>query len=189
MRRMLLVVAALALVGTACGTDIEPGNQYDADGTSSPAETGSPAPETKEAKLVREQPANCKVEATKDLAKKPEITIPDCAPSTDLIAVDLVVGKGAELKGGENATIHYVGKSWSNKEQFDASWDRNEPFTTTIPGSLIDGWNEGIPGMKAGGRRLLIIPAAKGYGPSGQGPIGPNETLVFVVDLKDVKPA
>lgn len=184
---MLLVVVALALVGTACGSNIEQGTPDAGEGgVNTPTESASPAPE---AKLVREQPADCKVEASEDLTKKPEITIPDCTPSTDLIAVDLVVGSGAELKGGENATIHYVGVSWSNKEQFDASWDRNEPFTTTIPGSLIDGWNEGIPGMKAGGRRLLIIPPSKGYGPGGQGPIGPNETLVFVVDLKDVKPA
>ncbi|HEX9694710.1 MAG TPA: FKBP-type peptidyl-prolyl cis-trans isomerase [Actinomycetota bacterium] len=183
---MLLAVVVLALVGSACGTNIEQGTPDAGGSTDTPTETGSPAPA---AKLVREQPAGCTVAATNDLTKKPEITIPDCTPSTDLIAVDLVVGTGAELKGGENATIHYVGVSWSNKEQFDASWDRNEPFTTTIPGSLIDGWNEGIPGMKVGGRRLLIIPSSKGYGPSGQGPIGPNETLVFVVDLKDLAAA
>ncbi|HVL88632.1 MAG TPA: FKBP-type peptidyl-prolyl cis-trans isomerase [Actinomycetota bacterium] len=181
---MLLFVVALALVGTACGSNIEQGSPDAGGGTNTPTEPPSQAPD---AKLVREQPADCKVEASADLAKKPEIKIPDCTPSTDLIAVDLVPGTGAEFKAGQEATIHYVGISWSNKEQFDASWDRNEPFSTTIPGQLIDGWNEGIPGMKVGGRRLLIIPPSKGYGPSGQGPIGPNETLVFVVDLKAAK--
>lgn len=188
MRRMILAVAALAIVATACGTDIEPGiSAFDKDASSTPTASAEPAPSYPPAKLVREQPANCKVEATEDTKTKPVITIPDCTPSTNLIAIDLVAGSGAVLKAGQEATINYVGQSWSTKAEFDTSWGKT-PFTTTIPGGLIDGWNEGIPGMKIGGRRLLIIPPSKGYGPQGAGDaIGPNETLVFVVDLISAK--
>ena len=83
--------------------------------------------------------------------------------------------------------MQYVGASWSTGQQFDASWDGGEPFTFELgAGGVIPGWDEGLVGMRKGGRRLLVIPAAKGYGPQGQPPdIGPNETLIFVVDLED----
>jgi peptidylprolyl isomerase len=84
--------------------------------------------------------------------------------------------------------MQYVGDSWSTGEQFDASWDRGEPFTFALgSGGVIAGWDQGIVGMKQGGRRLLIIPPDLGYGPAGQGPIAPNETLVFVVDLEQIQ--
>lgn len=187
MRRMIFAVVALAIVATACGSNIESGVSPGTDPGPSGTATTDPAPSYPPAKLVRKQPANCQVKATTDTKVKPVITIPDCTPSTDLIAVDLVVGTGAELKAGQNATINYVGQSWSTKAEFDASWGKT-PFSTTIPGGLIDGWNEGIPGMKIGGRRLLVIPPSKGYGATGAGDaIAPNETLVFVVDLIGAK--
>jgi peptidylprolyl isomerase len=101
---------------------------------------------------------------------------------------DLIVGKGAEAVAGKKVTVQYVGVSFATKKQFDASWDRGEPFSFVLgQGRVIQGWDEGVPGMKVGGRRQLVIPAELAYGASGSPPvIGPNETLVFVVDLLSV---
>lgn len=120
-----------------------------------------------------------------DLKTKPKINIPDVLPPTTLVKKDIVVGTGATVRTGDALTAQYVGVAWSGNKQFDASWDRGkEPTTFTLAkGSVIDGWTEGLPGMKVGGRRLLIIPPAKGYGDQGQGTdIPAGETLVFVVD-------
>ena len=127
------------------------------------------------------------VTVTGSLDAKPEITIPGTDPPTELEITDLVVGDGEEATEGATVTAHYVGKSWSTGEQFDASWDGGEPIAFPLDG-VISGWTEGIPGMRVGGRRLLVIPPEKGYGPSGYPPaIGPDETLVFVVDLVDTE--
>lgn len=120
-----------------------------------------------------------------DLKKKPKIDIPDELPPKGLVKKDIVVGKGPLVKSGDALTAQYVGFAWSTNKQFDASWDRGgEPTTFTLAqGSVIDGWTEGLPGMRVGGRRLLIIPPAKGYGDQGQGADIPGgETLVFIVD-------
>ncbi|MBO9531591.1 MAG: FKBP-type peptidyl-prolyl cis-trans isomerase [Solirubrobacteraceae bacterium] len=120
-----------------------------------------------------------------DLKVKPKINIPDEVPPTMLIKKDIVVGTGPTVKTGDALSAQYVGVAWSGNKQFDASWDRGkDPTTFTLAkGSVIDGWTEGLPGMKVGGRRLLIIPPAKGYGDQGQGTdIPAGETLVFVVD-------
>ncbi|MDQ8046813.1 MAG: FKBP-type peptidyl-prolyl cis-trans isomerase [Solirubrobacteraceae bacterium] len=128
-----------------------------------------------------------KVGYATDLTKKPQINIPDTIPPTTLVKKDIVVGTGPLVKTGDQLTARYVGVSWSTNQQFDASWDRPQkeiPFTLA-KGSVIDGWTEGLPGMHVGGRRLLIVPAAKGYGDQGQGTtIAAGETLVFVVDAK-----
>ena len=122
-----------------------------------------------------------------DTLSKPTVTVPEGDPPTELVIEDLVEGDGELLEPGGLATMHYVGVSYSTGEQFDASWDRGAPFTTTIPGQLIEGWNEGIPGMRVGGRRQLVIPADLAYGDQSPTPaIAPGETLVFVVDLLDV---
>lgn len=120
--------------------------------------------------------------------RKPEITIPDENPPTELVIDDLEVGDGNEATAGAMVTVHYVGVSWSTGEQFDASWDRMEPFRFGLgEGMVIQGWDEGVQGMKIGGRRRLTIPPEMGYGSRGAGGvIAPNETLVFVVDLLDV---
>lgn len=127
-----------------------------------------------------------------DLTKKPAIDIPDELPPTGnkIIKKDIVVGTGPTVKTGDELTARYVGVAWSTNKQFDASWDRDQkeiPFTLA-KGSVIDGWTEGLPGMKVGGRRLLIVPPSKGYGDQGQGQDIPGgETLVFIVDAKKTK--
>ena len=110
-------------------------------------------------------------------------------PPSELVSRDLVTGKGARLRSGEEVSVRYTGVSWSTGEKFDASWDRGtEPFTFPLGAAqVIPGWDEGVAGMRAGGRRLLIIPPDLGYGAEGQPPvIAGNETLVFVVDAVDV---
>lgn len=120
--------------------------------------------------------------------RKPEITIPDENPPTELVIEDLEVGDGNEATSGAMVSVHYLGVSWSTGEQFDASWDRMEPFRFGLgEGMVIQGWDEGVQGMRIGGRRRLTIPPEMGYGSRGAGGvIKPNETLVFVVDLLDV---
>ncbi len=117
--------------------------------------------------------------------RKPDVTIPDEAPPAELHLHDESVGEGDEAVAGTSVTVHYVGISWSTGEQFDASWDRLEPFRFGLgEGQVIKGWDAGVQGMKVGGRRRLTIPPHMGYGAAGAGAvIGPNETLVFVVDL------
>ena len=120
--------------------------------------------------------------------RKPEVTIPDENPPAELVADDEVVGDGAEATSGSTVSVHYVGVSWSTGQQFDASWDRGDTFKFKLgAGQVISGWEQGIPGMKVGGRRKLTIPPALAYGSQGAGGvIGPNETLVFMVDLISV---
>jgi peptidylprolyl isomerase len=123
------------------------------------------------------------------LSSKPEVTIPEGAPPTELVVEDLVVGEGKEATSGTSCTMQYVGHSWSTGRQFDASWDRGEPFTFGLgAGMVIQGWDQGVAGMREGGRRRLTIPPHLGYGARGAGgAIAPNETLVFVVDLLKVR--
>jgi len=109
------------------------------------------------------------------------------APSKEVIK-DLVTGTGAAATKTSKVTVQYVGVLYKTGKQFDASWDRNQPFTTQLgQGQVIPGWDQGIPGMKVGGRRELIIPAKLAYGAKGQPPTIPaNSPLVFVVDLESV---
>ena len=118
-------------------------------------------------------------------ATKPDVTIPDADPPGELLVEDLTVGDGAEAVSGSTVTVHYVGVAWSNGRQFDASWDRNDTFAFGLgAGQVISGWDEGVKGMKVGGRRRLTIPPHMGYGSRGAaGVIAGGETLVFVVDL------
>jgi peptidylprolyl isomerase len=120
---------------------------------------------------------------------KPEVSIPDEAAPTELVIDDLEVGDGDEAKAGQTVSVHYVGVAWSTGQQFDASWDRGQPFSFGLgAGQVIQGWDKGVAGMKVGGRRRLTIPASMGYGDRGAGgAIKPGETLVFVVDLLGVK--
>jgi peptidylprolyl isomerase len=119
---------------------------------------------------------------------KPEVTIPNDAAPTELVAEDLTVGDGDVAIAGRNVEVHYVGVSWSNGQQFDASWDRGDTFEFRLGGGqVIAGWDKGVEGMQVGGRRRQTIPPHLGYGAQGAGGvIGPNETLVFVVDLVGV---
>lgn len=116
---------------------------------------------------------------------KPEITVPEGAPSYQLELDDLTVGDGDEAVAGKVVEVHYVGVSWSTGKEFDASWNRGSTFKFKLGrGEVIQGWDEGVQGMKIGGRRKITIPPMLGYGKRGAGGvIGPDETLIFVVDL------
>jgi len=120
-----------------------------------------------------------------NLNAKPKVAVPDGAAPKKLEEVEIVEGDGAEAKAGDEVTVQYVGVGYDSKKEFDSSWSRSEPFTFNLgAGEVIPGWDQGIAGMKVGSRRELTIPANLAYGPAGSPPvIGPNETLIFVVDL------
>lgn len=120
---------------------------------------------------------------------KPEVTIPDGPPPVELVVEDLVEGDGDEARSGQHVSVHYVGVAWSTGDEFDSSWDRGEPFEFGLGASeVIQGWDQGVAGMRPGGRRRLTIPPHLGYGSRGAGGvIKGGETLVFVVDLLDAR--
>jgi peptidylprolyl isomerase len=181
--RAKLISLTLALVlaagVAACG---EGDSSSGAGGAASSEQAATPAP-------TETAPSGAGADAiakgvSKDTKAKPEFPAPSGDPPTALVVKDIVKGKGPKAKAGDQLTMQYVGVSWSNGQQFDASWDHGQPFPFQLgAGMVIPGWDQGMVGMRAGGRRLLVIPPDLGYGPSGSGPIGPNETLIFVVDL------
>jgi len=165
----LLLAAGLA----ACGGDDSSGETA---ATPAPTETASPANTDEIAAGI-----------TKNTKKEPKIVTPKGDPPPQLVIKNIVKGKGPKAKAGEMLTMQYTGYSWSNGQKFDASWDRGQPFPFQLgAGMVIPGWDKGMAGMQEGGRRLLVIPPDLGYGPQGSGPIGPNETLIFAVDLKKI---
>ena len=121
-------------------------------------------------------------------AMKPDLSIPAGDAPSELVLEDITVGDGKEAVAGTKVEVHYVGVAWSTQRQFDASWDRNETFEFRLgAGQVISGWDQGVAGMKVGGRRRITIPAHLGYGSQGAGGvIKGGETLVFVVDLLNV---
>jgi peptidylprolyl isomerase len=123
------------------------------------------------------------------MSEKPEIGFPEGPPPSELEITDVVAGDGDEAAAGRTAVVHYVGVAYSSGEEFDASWNRGEPFAFPLgAGHVIAGWDRGVVGMKVGGRRRLVIPPDLGYGDRGAGSaIAPGETLIFVVDLVDVR--
>jgi peptidylprolyl isomerase len=176
--RVIALLAAAALGIGACGEDeggdaaLEPAIPSDTPTQTAPSTstTGSPF-----------RLASIKV--SKDTSKKPTITKPSGDPPAELVTKDIVVGKGAAAAAGDNLSMHYLGALFDG-EQFEASWDAGKPYDFALgQGGVIAGWDQGIVGMKAGGRRLLVIPPDLAYGPDGQGSIPPNATLIFVVDL------
>lgn len=173
--RNVLLIASLALAAATglagCGSSAQPSSG-----------SSSAAPSTP-----------CKADdfkVTGDFGAAPKVEIPACKPTDELIIKDLVPGTGAEVKAGTTATVNYQLTTFSDKKVLDSSFERGKPFDVENVGqaSVIDGWNEGIVGLKENGRRLLVVPPAKGYGKGGQG-IKPNETLVFVIDGVKVTPA
>jgi peptidylprolyl isomerase len=122
--------------------------------------------------------------------EKPDVAVlADQPPSYQLEIEDVIIGEGDEALAGRIVEVHYVGVSWSTGRQFDASWDRGKTFKFALgKGQVIAGWDQGVTGMKVGGRRRLTIPPMLAYGKRGAGgAIGPDETLVFVVDLISVR--
>jgi peptidylprolyl isomerase len=123
------------------------------------------------------------------MTDKPDVE-PHLGPAPSALVIEeIIVGDGDEASSGDTAVVHYVGVSASSGEQFDASWDRGETFEFPLgAGHVIKGWDQGVAGMRVGGRRRLVIPAHLGYGDAGAGGvIAPGETLIFVVDLVEVR--
>jgi peptidylprolyl isomerase len=121
--------------------------------------------------------------------EKPEIEFPGPETPSDLVVTEITEGDGAEATSGSTVSVHYVGVAHSSGEEFDASYNRGAPLEFRLgTGQVIQGWDQGVEGMKVGGRRQLVIPPHLGYGDRGAGGvIKPGETLVFVVDLLDVR--
>jgi peptidylprolyl isomerase len=176
-RALLPIVLALGLLLAGCGSDDSPAKSGAA--ASATPTPGSPA---QEVDALAQQISH-------KLSQRPKIPTPAGTPPSTLIKKDIVRGTGKPVTAGQKVAVQYVGASWSTGKEFDASWNRGQAFVLQIPGQVIEGWNEGILGMRKGGRRLLVIPPAKGYGPQGtpDGSIAPNETLAFVIDLQKVK--
>jgi peptidylprolyl isomerase len=177
--KLLTLTAALLLaVGVAaCGDD---DSSSDGETAATAAPTEAPVAPNTDAIVAG---------ITKNREKEPKIVTPEGDPPADLIVKDIVKGKGKKAKAGDELTMQYVGVSWSSGEKFDASWDRGQPFAFQLgAGMVIPGWDQGLVGMREGGRRLLVIPPDLGYGEAGAGgAIGPNETLIFAVDLEKIR--
>ncbi len=122
---------------------------------------------------------------TSNMGEAPTIGAPTGTPPTTLESKDIVVGTGAEVSSTSTITFHYTLMTWSNGAITESSWNSGLPATYPLS-NLIVGWQQGIPGMKVGGRRLLVVPPDLGYGAQGSGPVGPNETLIFVMDIVSV---
>ena len=181
--RVIALVAAAALGIGACGDDeggdaaLEP---------AIPANTPTETATTPSTETTGKPFELASIEVSKDTSKKPTITKPSGDPPTKLVTKDIVVGKGAAAKDGDKLEMHYLGALFDG-EQFEASWDSDQPFPLTLgEGNVIPGWDQGIVGMKEGGRRLLVIPSELAYGEQGQGDIPPDAPLIFVVDLLKV---
>ena len=127
--------------------------------------------------------------ASTDLAAKPEVEVPEGPTPEELVSEDLAEGDGATAETGDEVTVQYVGVDYETGEEFDSSWERPEPLGFQLGGGqVIEGWDEGVAGMREGGRRRLVVPPDLAYGRRGSPPaIGPNATLVFVVDLVSVE--
>jgi len=169
-----LLTAAAIGVG-ACGDEDEPA----VDNSVTPAATAPPqaVPASGDA-----------IKISTDTKSKPSIDKPAGDPPTELYSRDILKGKGKAAATGDNVSVQYVGVSYSTGEQFDASWDRGgDPFPFRLGAQrVIAGWDEGVPGMRVGGRRLLVIPPDLAYGAEGRPGIAPNETLIFVIDLEKI---
>jgi peptidylprolyl isomerase len=180
MRRLLLLIPCAVLLA-ACGGSSK-SNETAATPTKTAASTPTP---TKTAAPVG------KVKVTGALGAKPKVVITpiNATPPAKLEIKDIAKGHGKKkAKAGDTVTVQYEGVLYENGTEFDASWNRGTPFSFPLgAGQVIPGWDKGVVGMKVGGRRVLTIPPDLGYGPNGSGPIPPNSTLVFVVDMLKIK--
>ena len=177
---LLITILALAVFAAGCGSD--GASVSDIDTATAPTEsTTATSSEEDSSSGKTVQP-----KVSGSLSSKPKISDASGDPPTKLIEKDIKVGSGPAAKSGDDVTVNYVGQNWSNNEEFDTSWGKKAFEFTLGEGGVIKGWDEGVVGMKEGGRRLLIIPPELGYGAQGQGSIPANETLVFVVDLVSI---
>ncbi|WP_158889985.1 FKBP-type peptidyl-prolyl cis-trans isomerase [Amycolatopsis anabasis] len=188
--KIMIVVAAALSLG-ACANSEEAST---APAVTGPPLVGTPPPSSSASSSAAAEPDNhareCTAEdikVTGDPGKKPEITIPDtCKAPTKLLSKDLQAGTGAEAKAGTAVQMNYQLVAWSTKQQKDSSFDRGEPFPLTLgQGQVIQGWDQGLVGIKQGARRLLVVPPNLGYGAAPNHPLK-TETLVFVVDAVKV---
>jgi peptidylprolyl isomerase len=176
--RPFALLAVLALLGlAACGDDDD-------------GEASAPPPAAEEQTETAEPSPAEQREALEDTSTKPQIPRPSGSPPRRLVKEDIVRGMGPPAKPGDTLMVQYAGVTFSTGEEFDASWNTGEPFTFPLGGGqVIEGWDRGFVGMRRGGRRMLTIPPELAYGTQGFPPaIGPNETLVFVVDLLAIQP-
>lgn len=177
----LLACAALGLA--ACGSSKAPGVEP------APSAGATQAAITTATATTPTTPTTttASVKPPPQLSKEPVVTVPKTPAPTHLVTKDLIKGTGKTAAQGDTVTVNYVGVVYKTGREFDASWNRKQTFTTPLStSSVIPGWVQGIPGMKVGGRRELIIPPTLGYGSKANGPIPANSTLVFVVDLLSV---
>jgi peptidylprolyl isomerase len=166
----LTLTAALALAAAGCGSSNDNSSSTSSSSASSDSTTTQAAP------------------ATAKPRPKPKVTVPSGKPPKKLVVKDLIPGTGPAAKAGDPITVNYIGVDFATHKMFDNSYDRGQPFPFQLGGGqVIPGWDQGLVGMKVGGRRQLTIPPNLAYGPQGQPPtIKPNETLVFVVDLLSI---
>jgi peptidylprolyl isomerase len=174
---LLILLAALGL--SACGSDDD-----DDSGGGSAGATQEPAAPGAGDETETQAPADLT-----DTSVKPVIEKPTGSPPRKLQIEDIVEGKGPGARPGDTVVVHYVGVNFSNGQEFDASWDAGQPFPVELgSGQVIPGWERGLVGVKRGGRRKLVIPPEQAYGAAGAPPsIGPNETLVFVIDALEIQ--
>lgn len=181
MKRSILIVAfCVALFAAGCGGsgDSSSSGTTEASGSTGSKESGqsgksgNPSETTSTAKKT-----------------KPTVTVPKGISPKKYAIREIEEGTGATAKKGDKVTVQYVGVGYDSEEEFDSSWSRNEPFSFTLgAGEVIKGWDVGVEGMKVGGRRELLLPPNLAYGPAGSPPsIGPNETLIFTIDLLSVE--
>ena len=173
--RKLFVLLALAALTVSCNPS-ETEDDLAASPTAAAPAAGMEACEDREPDAPDEQ------DEMSDT--KPEIEVPDGAPPCELVIQDIVEGDGDEAKEGDTLSVHYVGLSWSTGEEFDANWTKGQPIELSLM-QVIPGWQQGIPGMKEGGQRRLIIPPDLAYAdsPPPGAPIKPGETLIFEIGL------
>jgi peptidylprolyl isomerase len=172
------LTAAMALATTACGSSTKPTNPTGGQ-PGNATTTSTTAASTKIAPISMPSPAGT-------WGVKPAVTVPVGRPPTVLESSDLIEGTGPAAKAGDSVTVQYVGVNYATETQFQASWDVNMPYTFTLgEGLVIKGWDEGVVGMKVGGRRELVIPPDLAYSskPPPNSGISANATLIFVIDL------
>jgi peptidylprolyl isomerase len=184
---LALIVPALVAAGCG-GSEESAADRYAAQAErEARQQANEPVEEAKPIEATKVEPTA----GERDLSKKPEMPKQDGEAPKELVAEDLVVGKGTAAKEGDTVSVQYVGVLFENNKEFDTSWGKDEPFEFTLgQGQVIDGWDQGVAGMKEGGRRRLIIPADLAYGEAGSPPnIPANAALVFTIELKSIKSA